>query len=282
MSRGRLARVPRVSARQLPIGPVPIDTGTVELVRVSGDPSGVTVYVNGAESSHLDLADPGRLEFEYMQQMMAAIDATLPPGTPLRAVHLGAAACSLARAVEARRPGSRQIAVEIDGALAAHVRQWFALPRAPRLRIRVGDARDALSALRPGSQHVVVRDVFSGRSVPAHLRTREMLREVARVLDPSGIYVLNCADVPPLLDTRREVATLVTTFPHVGVITDPAVLKGRRYGNLVLLARADPLPVDTLARSLRALAFPASILSDDDAARFAGSAPPFVDPPPPA
>lgn len=274
--------MPRVSTRRLPIGPVPIDTGTVELVRVPGDPSGVTVYVNGAESSHVDLAEPGRLEFEYMQQMMAAVDATMPPDAPLRAVHLGAAACSLARAVDARRPGSRQIAVEIDGALATHVRRWFDLPRAPRLRIRVGDARAVLSTLRPGSQDVVVRDVFSGRSVPAHLRTRDMVREVARVLTPAGIYVLNCADVPPLLDTRREVATLATTFPHVGVITEPAVLKGRRYGNLVLLARAEALPVDTLARRLRALAFPASILSDDDAARFAGTALPFTDPTPPA
>jgi len=271
-----------VSARRLPIGPVPIDTGTVELVRVPGDPSGVTVYVNGAESSHVDLAEPGRLEFEYMQQMMATVDATVPPGTPLRAVHLGGAACTLARAVDARRPGSRQIAVEIDGALAAHVRRWFALPRAPRLRIRVGDARDTLATLRPGSQDVVVRDVFSGRSVPEHLRTREMVREVARVLAPAGIYVLNCADVPPLLDARREVATLATTFPHVAVITDPAVLKGRRYGNLVLLARARPLPAGALARDLRALAFPATILADADAARFAGTALPFIDPPPPA
>ncbi|MEK8224945.1 hypothetical protein NKG05_00410 [Oerskovia sp. M15] len=40
-------------------------------------------------SSHLDLADPGLLTFEYMQQM-AAVLGSLPAG-PLRVVHLGAA-----------------------------------------------------------------------------------------------------------------------------------------------------------------------------------------------
>ncbi len=42
-------------------------TGTVELVRGRDDPTGVTVVLNGVPSSHLDLADPTRLDFEYMQ-----------------------------------------------------------------------------------------------------------------------------------------------------------------------------------------------------------------------
>ncbi len=267
-----------MTLRDLPSGPVSIDTGTVELVRVAGDPTGVTVYVNGAESSHIDLADPTRLEFEYMQQMLAVVDHALPGDTPLRAVHLGAAACSLARAIEARRPGSRQIAVDVDATLAALVRLWFDLPRAPRLRIRIADARRAMETVPPGSQDVVVRDVFTGRTVPGHVRTAEFATLVAGVLRPGGVFLVNCIDIPPLLDTRREVATVATAFPHVAVVVEPAILKGRRYGNVVLAASSDPLPADTLARALRALPLPVTLLVGDDALRFAGTARPFTDP----
>lgn len=266
--------------QELPTGPVPIATGTAELVRSPADPTGVTLVVNGAESSHLDLADPTRLEFEYMQQMALVIDHLLGPRTPVRAVHLGGAACALARALDARRPGSRQLAVEVDPVLAALVRAWFTLPRSPRLRIRVADAREAAATLHPGSQDVVVRDVFAGRAVPGHVRTAEFAAVVARALRPGGVYLANCADVPPLVDARREVATLRTAFSHVGLIADPGVLKGRRYGNLVLVASRVALPTAALARDLLALPFPATMLDDVDTRRFAGPASPLLDPPP--
>lgn len=237
----------------------------------------MTVLVNGVESSFVDLADPERLEFEYMQQMAAVLDALAGPGRPLRVLHLGGAACSLARALDARRPGSRQVAVEVDAALATLVRGWFDLPRAPRLRIRVGDARDVVAGLRPASQDVVVRDVFAGSVVPGLVRTTEFTALVARALGPTGIYLANCADVPPLAGTRREVATLATSFPHVGVVTEPAILKGRRHGNVVLVGAREPLPAQDLGRRLRCLPAPATVLTGDDVARFAGTARPIQD-----
>lgn len=271
-----------MARRELPSGPVPIATGTAELVRLPGDPTGITLFINGAESSHHDTADPSRLEFEYMQQMALALEHTHGAGTPLRAVHLGGGGCSLARALDATRPRSRQVAVEVDPVLAALVRTWFDLPRAPRLRIRVGDARDVVAGIRPGSQDAVVRDVFAGRDVPGHLRTTAFAALVARALAPAGTYLANCADSPPLIGTRREVATLATAFPHVGVIAEPGVLKGRRYGNLVVVASREPLPVAPLARDLLALPFPVTLLAGDEAERFAGVAEPFEDPTSPA
>jgi spermidine synthase len=256
---------------------VPIDTGTVELLTSPDDPTGVTVTVNGAESSFVDLADPARLEFEYMQQMALVVDHVLGTGTALRALHLGGAACSLARALDAARPGSRQTAVEIDATLARLVREWFDLPRSPRLRIRVGDAREAVAAVRPASQDVVVRDVFACRSIPGHLRTVEFTGLVGAALRATGVYLVNCADVPPLPQARREAATLAANFPHVAVVADPGVLKGRRYGNLVLVAAPNPLPERSLARDLLRLALPVALLAGEDVRRFSGSARPFVD-----
>ncbi len=250
---------------------MPIATGTAELCRERDDPDGVTLYVNGVPSSHLDLADPTHLEFEYMQQMAAVVDR-LPAG-PLSVVHLGAAGCALARAWEATRPGSRQLAVDIDPVLADLVRRWFDLPRAPALRLRVGDARQVLTALPDRSADVVVRDAFAGEGTPEHLTTSEFTRQVARVLRPGGVYLANCADRPPLALARADAATTASAFDHVAVVAEPAVLRGRRYGNLVVVGTDDPelLTSSGLARTLRTLPIPARILVGDEVAVFVGT-----------
>lgn len=261
----------------LPTGSVPIDTGTAELVRHVDDPASVTLFVNGAESSHLDLSDPTRLEFEYMQQMVAVIDRTHPAPAPLHVTHLGAGGCALARAIDALRPGSRQLAVDIDATLVAHARDWFALPRAPRLRLRADDARAAAARLRRASQHVVVRDVFAGQTVPEHVRTVEFTRLVADCLQDDGVYLANCADSPPLLQARREVATVAQVFGEVALIAEPGVLKGRRRGNLVVVGARTPLPQAALARALRCLPQPVTLVAGDSLADFARTARPWVD-----
>nr|WP_246125085.1 fused MFS/spermidine synthase [Cellulomonas xylanilytica] len=258
-----------------------IPTGTVELVRDLDDPDGVTVLVNGVPSSYLDLVDPTRLVFEYMQQMAAVIDRVGDAGGALDVVHLGAAGCALARAVDATRPGSRQLAVELDTGLPELVRGWFDLPRSPALRIRAGDARAELSGLPDASADVVVRDVFAGSTTPDHVRTREMVAQVARVLRPGGVYLANCADRPPLAGARSEAATLREAFADVAVIAEPGLLRGRGYGNVVLAATddLDVLGTAALARAVRSLPAPARLLHGDEVIAFVGSAVPLSDPP---
>jgi len=273
---------PRAMLDALPHDPVESSTGTVELRRERDDPTGVTVVVNGVPSSHLDLADPRRLEFEYMQQMAAILDTWDVPGgptAPLRAVHLGAAGCSMVRYLDATRPNSRNIAVEIDARLTELVRAWFQLPRAPALRLRTGDARVELAALPTASADVVIRDVFAGNATPVHVRTTEFVADVHRVLRPGGFYLANVADRPPLAEARREVATIATAFASVGVIAEPGQLRSRRYGNLVVVGTDDAaaLGSSTLARTLRSLPAPARLLRGAEAAAFSSSAAPWRD-----
>ncbi len=258
-------------------------TGVVELVRSRDDPTGVTVVVNGVPSSHLDLADPTRLDFEYMQQMAAVLDRLGEPGAALRVLHLGAAGCTLARYVHATRPGSHQLAVELDPALAELVRGWFDLPRAPALRIRAGDARAELERRPQASADVVIRDVFAGDQTPPHVRTVEFTAAVARALVPGGTYLANCADRPPLAVARAELATLRTVFAHVVAIAEPAQLKGRRYGNLVLAASdsGDVLGSVGVQRAIRSLPAPSRLLDGAELAAFVGDARPLHDPAPP-
>ncbi|MFD6447822.1 spermidine synthase [Promicromonospora sp. NPDC060204] len=322
MARRSARRRPSSSApltlpAELPVGPVPISTGTAEVVRDPDFPQRVTLHVNGVPSSSLDLADPGFLDFEYMQQM-AAFVALLPPG-PLRVLHLGAAGSAFARHVEHERPGSRQLGVDLDPRLLELVREWFALPRSPLLRLRADDAGRALAAARDASYDVVVRDVFAGDRTPEHLVGTGFAAQAHRVLRPGGILLVNCADRPPLTTARREVASLAEAFGpdaaaqgRLAAVAEPAILKGRRYGNLVLAAvrglPEDPPQDDAgaegaheaaqdaaqgplgtrdavelpdlrdarLGRALRTLAVPATLLAGDDAAAFAGTAAPLA------
>ncbi|WP_149204725.1 spermidine synthase [Actinotalea subterranea] len=279
---GRASRRPLTRPpADLPTGPLPIPSGTVELRRDRDRPAAVTVLVNGVPSSHLDLDDPTWLEFEYMQQMVAVLEG-MPPG-PLDAVHLGAGGCALPRWVEATRPGSTQLAVDIDAELLTLVRRWFDLPRSPRLRLRAGDARTVLGTLADASADVVVRDVFAGDQTPPHLCTAEFLEQVSRVLRPGGVYLANCADRPPLGLARAELATADAVFADVALAAEPGQLKGRRYGNLlvaaVVSADAGPdLAGPALERRLRSLPVPVRLLHGPQARAFVGGAAVLRDP----
>ena len=262
----------------LPEGRIPISTGFAELRRERHAPGQVTVLVNGVPSSFHDVADPRWLEFEYMQYM-AAVIGRLTTG-PLTVVHLGAGACTFPRWVDAVRPGSVQLAVDVDAELVRLAREWFDLPRSPALRIRVAEAREALESMAAQSVDVVIRDVFAPDSTPAHLCTAEFAESVARTLRPDGVFLANCADRPPLRLARAEAATLRTVFDDVAVVAEPSQVKGRRHGNLVLAAtRRASLDDPSLARELRSLAVPARLLHGRELDAFVAGAQPLRDPP---
>jgi spermidine synthase len=246
-----------------------VDTGRAELVPDDDGRRGWTLFVNGVPSSHVDLDDPTRLDFEYVQWFADAVDLIAPEGHPLRVAHLGGAGCTFARYVAATRPESRQVVLEIDAAVLEVAKRAFGLRSGPRLRLRVTDARAGLADLPDGSQDVVVRDAFSGASVPSHLTTLEFLAEVRRVLAHHGLYLANLADNPKLALARREVATVLAAFQHVALIAEPGQLNGRRYGNVVLAGSDVPLPEVPLVRRLASGAVRARLLGTDEAAAFA-------------
>ena len=268
-------------------GTYEISTGTAELVPDEYAPGSWVLHVNGVPSSHVDPEHPERLDFEYMRWIAALVDAHvaahLDPAA-LRVLHLGGGACSLARFFAHAHPAARQVVVELDGRLAELVRTWFDLPRAPLLRIRVGEARAVTESLTPATRDVVVRDVFAGAVTPEPLTTVEFVRHVERVLAPGGLYVLNCGDTRDLAGARAELAALSAVFEHVAAVADPAMLKGRRYGNIVLGASHAALPAEgspeaaALTRELLGGAVPAQYKDAAWARAFAGGTPPRHDP----
>lgn len=249
-----------------------VDTGLAELVPSPDRAGSWTLLLDGAPQSHVDLTDPTHLEFEYVRRLAAAVDLLAPAGEPLRVLHLGGGALTLPRYVSATRPGSTQRVSEVDGALVELVRRALPWPTDTRLRVRVEDARAVLAASRDASYDVVVADVFAGARTPAHLTSVEYATEVARVLRPAGWYLANLADGPPLRHARGQVATVRSVLPKACLVGDAAVLRGRRYGNLVLVAGRTTPPVPELTRRAAGDWFPGRVVAGDELDRFVGGA----------
>ena len=260
-----------------PPGPTPVAGGTAELLADADRDGAWMLLVNGTPQSHVDLGDPGHLEFEYVRRMGHVVDLAREPGTPLDVVHLGGGALTLPRFVAVTRPGSRQRVVEIDQPLTDLVREYLPLPRGARIRVRNDDARAGLATLRDASADVVITDVFAGARTPAHLTTLEFAADAHRVLRPGGCYASNVADGPPLRFARAQVATLKAVFRHVCLLAEPGTLRGRRFGNLVAVASDDELPVAQLTRRCAGDPMPSRVVDGDDLDRFTGKARPVHD-----
>jgi len=246
--------------------------GEAELLRDLDREDSWLLTVDGVAQSYVDRADPTHLEFDYVRLMGDVVDV-LPDG-PLTAVHLGGGGCTLPRYVAATRPGSRQLVVEADAPLAALVRDFLGTRG---FRLRVGDAREELPALRQGESDLVVADLFESALMPMHVTTLEWVHEVRRLLRPGGVYLVNVADGRPLAFARAQVATLLAAFPHVVLLADPSVLRGRRFANLVLAASDAPLPEQDLVRRVSRAAGRARLVSGDDLRDFTGGAAPVTD-----
>ena len=232
-----------------------------------------TLTVNGTPQSHVNLDDPSQLFFEYVQRMGHVIDRIGDPGEPITALHLGAGALTLPRYVEATRPGSRQQVIELESDLVDFVRAELPWSKQASIRIRHGDARDVLGRLPAGLRgtvDLIVVDVFSGAQTPAHVTSVEFYTEAVALLSARGILVANVADGPGLAFARGQAATLAAVLPEVAVLAETQILKGRRFGNLVMVGSRTELPFDWMPRLLAAGPHPSKIVAGAELREFIG------------
>jgi spermidine synthase len=233
--------------------------------------------VGGVPSSYVHLDDPTRLEFEYVRWAGAVLDAVAPPGEPLHSAHVGGAGCTLARYLAATRARSRQIVFEVDPVVVELARDTFGYSRRSGFRLRAADGLDGLRTVKDASLDVVVRDAFMGDRTPTHLTGTTFVSEVARVLKDDGTYLANIADRPGLALSRREVATLATRFGQVALIAETQHLRGRRYGNVLLVASRRRLPATEITRRVICGPVPTRFVGPAQARRLAAGAAPILD-----
>ncbi|MGW3208793.1 spermidine synthase [Streptomyces sp. NPDC001135] len=253
------------------------DHGTAKLMPDVDRARAWLLTVDGAPQSYVDLDEPAYLEFEYARRLGHVLDTVAEAGRALDVVHLGGGALTLPRYVAATRPGSRQDVVEADRGLLELVAEHLPLPAGSGIALHAGDARAWLETAPDDHADVLIADVFGGSRVPAHLTTLAYAREAERVLRPGGVYLANLADAAPFAFLRSQLATLAAVFEELALIAEPAVLRGRRFGNTVLVAAHRPLDTAVLARRTAADAFPARVEHGAGVREFTGSARPVED-----
>ena len=107
------------------------------------------------------------------------------------------------------------------------------------MKVRLTDGRSGLAALADGAWDVVLVDAFDDGTVPPDLVSEDAAAELARVLAPDGVAVLNLTDRAPFPFVRRVVAGLGTALAPPAAVVETATLRGRREGNVVLVTSSE-------------------------------------------
>lgn len=239
--------------------------------------AGFVLRMDGRDQSYVDLGDPTRLAFDYVRRIGDVLDAWTVPGEPVRVLHVGGAGLTLPRYVAHTRPRSAQIVLEPDAEVTALVRRELPLPRHSGIKVRTVDGRAGLDAVRDGAVDLVVVDAFAAGRVPGALVTAECAAAYARVLAADGWLLLNLADRTPFAWTRRVVAAVRTTLPALALSAEPATLRGRRPGNLLLVAGRRSTPVAALRERAATGAAPYRVLDGAQVSDTVGGGRAFTD-----
>lgn len=219
-------------------------------------PRAFTLRVGRTDQSYVDLDDPLRLEFDYVQRLADVLDSVAEPAQRIRVVHVGGAGMSLPRYVAATRPTSAQVVLEPDSELTAFVRRHLPLPVRSGIKVRGTDGRRGIAELADRYAELVIIDAFVGARVPAELTTAGFLTDARRVLSDHGVIIVNLTDRGPLGYARRVLAGVQQAFPHVLLCAESSTLKGRRFGNVIIAGAATPLPYAAIAERAARPPFP--------------------------
>jgi SAM-dependent methyltransferase len=199
--------------------------------------------VDDSLQSQVDLADPTQLHFEYIRRIGDVLDLVAPRRQPLSVLHIGGAGLTLPRYVAVTRPRSRQIVLEPDEDLTEFVREVLPVPKRAGIKVRGATGRAGITDLYDDSTDVVVVDAFVREAVPGNLVTAEFVAQCARILRPAGVLVLNLIDGSAGLGFVRRVAATVRAGLGDGVVlAERKVLRGKSFGNVVLVASRQPVP----------------------------------------
>ena len=217
--------------------------------------SGRLLRQDGMDASYIDLADPRHIEFDYVRWSRLIIRAFAAQ----HVLHVGGAACTLARALLAEDATSRQEVFEVDPRVLDVARIHLGLRRQPRLKVRVVDGRPALEQRADSSADAIVIDAFVGARVPRHLVTREAFETYARI---APLTVVNVVDTAGWLDARAIAAGLGDIHPHVGALGAGS----RKGGNLVLFGSSSEPRRQQLESAAAADTSPARLLVATDLA----------------
>ena len=72
-------------------------------------------------------------------------------------------------------------------------------------------------------------------------------------------------------------AGLAARFPELAMMAEASTLKGRRFGNVILVASGQPLPVDRVAAEAGRAPYPYRVVTGGRLTQLLAGATPFTD-----
>lgn len=200
--------------------------------------------------SYVNLDDATYLGYDYERVYDAVLRRVSRHSKGRRVMFLGGGGYTFQRRLLALpdAPPISILTVEIDEAVTRTARRHLALEDDPRHAIVHADARTHVASMPSDAPRfdVVFGDAFDDLAVPFHLTTLEFAEQVAGILAPDGIYVVNMVDT---FDSGRFLAAFVYTleqvFDYVRVLTAPPRMDDMR-NTFVLVASHAPLDLADL------------------------------------
>ena len=168
------------------------------------------------------------------QKIIAALPHLHPEGRNALLIGLGGGYIAMAFAAQ----GIATDALELDPEVAKAAQQYFLYE--PSGALLVGDARYQIRRLDQ-QYDFIVHDCFTGGSVPSHLLSVEMLRDLDRLLKDDGLLALNFVGFTkgPEADAAAAVyRTLGEVYPHRLALVS---LPGEAFNDFVFLASRQPI-----------------------------------------
>ena len=234
--------------------------------------NGYVLEIGEAEQSHVDLGDPAYVFYEYLRRIANVIDLVRPAGEPIVAAHLGAGALTLARYIQATRPGSAQVAVDIEPQMLSFVTDILPLPAGTRCELVTADAREVLPELagyvNGAAFDALILDIFTGVDAPAHLANRGYYAELKALLAPGGVLAVNVGDDEGLPFFQQQAPALLEVFEHVWCLAESSMFTGNNEGNLVLIATDRELDEESADALYARGPHPAEVLDTEQLREF--------------
>jgi spermidine synthase len=217
--------------------------------------------LGGAEQSHVNVDHPEEIFYEYLRRLANHVDEHGEPGMPLRVLHLGAGALTLARYIEHQRPGSVQVAVDWERELLDFVIDALPMGDAGNLRTIIGDARKVLThELAAEEFDIIVLDIFSGSGAPKHLTVPAFYEEMNLLLRSNGLVLVNVGDDPPFAFADTQIKAMSEVFATV-IASAPTEIFSRKYpGNMILAGTQSRIDLPMVERLRASGPHPGTVL----------------------
>jgi spermidine synthase len=194
-----------------------------------------SIWVQGA----MRIADPDRLELEYVRRMMAwMLGRPAARVTEGHAMQLGLGAGAITRFCHGPL-GMSVTAVELNPTVIAACRMWFRLPAdGPRLAVVQADAAEVVAdPARAGSVDVLCVDLYDHEAAGPVLDSLDFYRACAAVLRPGGVMSVNLFGRNANFD--RSLGRIGRAFGHAAAADRVRTVRPTAEGNTTVIALRD-------------------------------------------